>query len=94
MRPLFAKLEYLQIVYPTFRSSASIVAINKAEQLKKDEEAAAKTKKAAAPLTTSTENKSAPAPSAGGKFDFFFPFLSLLFLNVSKIRNPGRKFLF
>lgn len=34
MRPLFAKLEYLQILRPNFRASASIVAINKAEQQK------------------------------------------------------------
>lgn len=34
MRPLFAKLESLQILHRNFRASASIVAINKAEQSK------------------------------------------------------------
>lgn len=34
MRPLFAKLECLQILHRNFRASASIVAINKAEQSK------------------------------------------------------------
>jgi hypothetical protein len=34
MRPLFAKLECLQILHHNFRASATIVAINKAEQSK------------------------------------------------------------
>ena len=36
MAPLVAKLEFLSIMNPNFRASASIVAINKAEQAVSD----------------------------------------------------------
>lgn len=63
MRPLFAKLECLQTLHKSFRASASIVAINKAEQSKRDEEELAKKAKAAAVKASAA---AAPVISAGG----------------------------
>lgn len=61
MRPLFAKLEYLQILNPSFRASASIVAINKSEQQKRDEEEMMKKGKAASAKAAAAPAAAAPA---------------------------------